>query len=77
MTSDDLRFLRHLAETATEAGPGKWAANTELISWFRSDPVAVIHALECAVESRQCHGGLAHQRLDEAIRALPKVEAAA
>ena len=71
MTPSDLHFLRTLAETATASGPSKWTANTQLISWFRSDPVAVIHALECAVESRKRPGGLTHSRLGEAIRNLP------
>lgn len=75
MKSDHLSHLRALALKATQAGPEKWAANTELISWFRSDPVAVIDALQAADAVRENPGGLAHSRLYRALDRLPKVAA--
>ena len=35
----ELASLRDLAQHATEPGPGKWNANTELWAWFRSAAV--------------------------------------
>lgn len=60
---------------ATQSGPDKWTANTELISWFRSDPVAVIEALQAADSVRRAPGGLSNTRLYQALDRLPKVMA--
>jgi hypothetical protein len=67
----DLPFLRRLAEDAIDSGPNKWLANQELISWFRSDPVAVIEALQAAQTVRICPGGRANQKLYAALDRLP------
>lgn len=71
----NLAFLRRLAEqaTATECdASAKWSANTQLLAWFRSDPVAVIHALEMAAAHVQRPGPLCH--LHAAVQALPRVD---
>lgn len=73
MKTNHLLHLRALAMAATQAGPDKWTANTELISWFRSDPVAVIDALQAADAVRGNPGGLTHSRLYKALDRLPKV----
>lgn len=70
----DLQALRSLALTATTPGPDKWTSNTALISWFRSDPVAVIDALIAAAESRRRPGGVSNQALDAALKALPEIQ---
>ena len=70
----DLQALRSLAITATTPGPDKWTSNTALISWFRSDPVAVVDALIAAEQTRRRPGGVSNQALDAALKALPDVE---
>lgn len=72
-TIPDLSFLKRLAIEATGNGPGKWAANVSLMSWFRSDPVAVMTALEAAVNVSLRPGGLHNTKLHQAIRNLPAI----
>ena len=75
MTTEHLSHLRSLAIAATHAGAEKWNANTELISWFRSDPEAVIEALQAADAIRRSPGGISNTRLYKALDRLPKVPA--
>ena len=70
----ELQAIRRLALTATSKGPDKWTANTALISWFRSDPVAVIDALIAAEQTRRRPGGVSNQALDAALKALPEIQ---
>ncbi len=76
MNAADLTFLRVLAEEAIGSGPRKWHANQQLLTWFRSDPVAVIRALEAAAHVSARPGGVNHQALHTSIRQLPPVERA-
>ena len=71
MKASDLTPLLHLAKKATGKSAGKWEANTELLTWFRSDPVAVLEALQAAAHVSERPGGLAHTRLHSAMDKLP------
>ena len=73
LTLDDLATLRDPAIRATSPGPDKWAKNAELISWFRSDPVAVIDALIAGMQILDWPGGLNNTRFREAMRELPEL----
>jgi hypothetical protein len=76
MTPQELTPLLKLAKEATTSKDAtkKWASNAELLSWFRSDPVAVILALQAAAHVSACPGGLNHTRLHTTISKLPKLE---
>ena len=67
----DLSYIARLAHEAIGNGENKWKSNTELISWFRADPVAVIEALQAAQQVRSSPGGVSHQRLYSSLDALP------
>lgn len=69
-----LHFVYTLAETATSPGPAKWEANTQLISWFRSDPVAILRALRAAEHVLTNPGYLANLYLHQSMQALPRVQ---
>ncbi len=73
MTIEEIRALRRLAVTATSSegdSTAKWKANNQLWEWFRSDPVAVIHAIEAAALVSARPGGLHNQRLHQTINNL-------
>jgi hypothetical protein len=72
MKASKIVGLISLAKKATGQGEGKWDANTALISWFRSDPVAILEALHAAAHVSERPGGLAHTRLHEALGKLPE-----
>ena len=73
LTLDDLATLRDTAVRATSPGPDKWAKNAELISWFRSNPVAVLDALIAGMQILDRPGGLNNTRFREAMRELPEL----
>lgn len=73
LTLDGLTILRETAIQATSPGPDKWTSNAELISWFRSNPVAVIDALIAGMQILDRPGGLNNTRFREAMRELPEL----
>ena len=73
-TIPELSFLKRLAIAATGNGHDKWDANVHLMSWFRSDPVAVVEALEAAAHVSIRPGGLHNTKLHQAIRNLPQIK---
>jgi len=70
----EFMYLLKLAAKAT-AHEGdaseKWAANAELLTWFRANPVRVIEALQAGNEFARRPGGQTTQRF---IRALKRVQ---
>ena len=74
MTASEIEELLTAAEIATGQGPEKWAKNSDLISWFRHDPMAVLRVIQSAIRVRSHHGGLAHSQLYEALDALPGLQ---
>ena len=73
LTLDDLTTLRDTAIRATSPGPDKWVKNAELISWFRSDPVAVLDALIAGMQILERPGGLNNTRFRETMQVLPEL----
>jgi len=71
LTLDDLATLRDTAIRATSPGPDKWTSNAELISWFRSNPVAVLDALIAGMQILDRPGGLNNTHFRETMRGLP------
>ena len=70
----EFMYLLKLAARATSSegdAAGKWAANAELMTWFRANPVRVIEALQAGNEWARRPGGMTTQRF---IRALKKVQ---
>lgn len=78
MTSEEFTPLLRLAKTATtsEDAAEKWAANTELMTWFRSYPVEVIEALQAAARVSEFPGGRNNQRLHRSVAKLRAPERA-
>ena len=77
MTTGVQRFLAKMRKAASIATTSqdseeKWAANAELISWFRSDPESILEALQAAAAVSSRPGGINHTRLHEAIANLPR-----
>ena len=70
MKASELSPILKLAKKATSQTAGKWDANTVLITWFRSDPVAVVEVLQAAAVVSECPGGLANTRLHQAVARL-------
>ena len=76
MRSDEFDHLLAIANTAIGQTPEKWQANTELMTWFRAQPVEVIEALKAAARCIECPGGLNNTRLVDALGRITKWEAA-
>lgn len=77
MTTGVQRFLSSMRKTAliatqSQDSTEKWEANAKLLSWFRSDPEAILEALQAAAAVSARPGGINHTRLHEAIANLPK-----
>ncbi len=66
----NLQHLRALAELATSRESGKWEANTELMSWFRSQPVQIIDVLIAAQAVDRRKGGINHTALHESLKEM-------
>lgn len=66
----DLQKMRDLAELATSGESGKWVANAELLTWFRSQPVAILDVLVAAEAVDRRKGGINHTALHEALKRL-------
>lgn len=73
----ELAYLLRLAikTMATEGDADeKWKAHTELMTWFRSNPVRVIEALQAGNAWARRPGGQTTQRLVRSIKKLPICE---
>jgi len=60
--------MRKVASKAVSQEEGKWEANTELISWFRANPVEIVEIVYRAIKWAERLGGLNNSKLIAAVK---------